>query len=150
MKRITLYCLTGGLLLYSGCAPSEPTVTGVVYVDGQPLASGSISLVPIDETKGPGGGATIVEGKYQIDKGLMVGRYRIEIQGVREEPGKKMHAQFGGFVPKEVAVVPSKYNQQSSLIREIRAGANTIDFKDLEGVKKGWETATERNREPVP
>jgi hypothetical protein len=137
VKGIAIYCLTASLLLFLGCSPSEPSVDGAVYVDGQPLARGSISFVPLSDKGGPGGGATIVEGTYHIEKGLRVGKYRIEIQGVREVPGKKMHAQFGGFANREVPVVPAKYNTESILIREVRAGANTIDLKDLEGIKKG-------------
>jgi hypothetical protein len=48
-----------------------------------------------------------------------------------------MHDEFNLLVPKEVPVVPPKYNKESILNREVHAGANTINFEDLEGIKKG-------------
>jgi hypothetical protein len=113
-------------------------------VDGEPLARGSISFAPVDDKgaiadgRGPGGGATIAEGKYRIEKGLTVGRYRVTIQGTRKT-GKPILDPTVGVerVEEEVAVVPAKYNKESILIREVRAGANTINFEDLEGIKKG-------------
>jgi hypothetical protein len=143
MRGTTLAHLSAGLLLLSGCTKSEPTVTGVVRVEGELLARGSISFVPVDGKdkvagdRGPGGGATIGEGKYSIEKGLTVGKYRIEIQGVRQEPGKKMLDAFGSDVTKELAVVPTQYNKESKLIREVRAGSNNIDFLDLKGMPVG-------------
>jgi hypothetical protein len=143
MRATTVAHLSAGLLLLSGCAKSEPTVTGIVRLDGELLARGWISFVPVDDgdkaatDRGPGGGATIGEGRYQIEKGLMAGKYRIEIQGVREVPGKHMIDPFGAAVTKEVNVVPPEFNVRSNLIREVKAGSNTIDFLDLKGIKKG-------------
>jgi hypothetical protein len=137
-----LLLLSSLLLLFAGCNP-KPTVTGVVCVDGEPLARGSISFVPVDDRdkvagdRGPGGGSPIVEGKYNIEKGLTIGKYRIEIQGVREEPRRKMLDPFGLPVTREVNVVPPEYNTHSNLIRDVKAGSNTIDFPALKGIKKG-------------
>jgi hypothetical protein len=142
MRGTTLCCLTAALLLLSGCSQAEPTVTGVVRVGGEPLEKGSISFDPVDEKgaiagdRGPGGGSPIVEGRYQIDKDLTVGKYRVKIQGTRKGPGK-MRDSFGGIVDKEENVVPKKYYENSILIKEVRAGSNTINFEDLEGIKKG-------------
>ena len=57
----------GGLLVLACVAlllwlrqDSEPTVTGTVRgLDGELLAKGSIALVPIEGTPGPGGGGGI-------------------------------------------------------------------------------------------
>jgi hypothetical protein len=144
MRATTLAHLSAGLLLLSGCTKSEPTVTGIVRLDGELLARGFISFVPVDDDgdkvatdRGPGGGATIGEGRYQIEKGLMAGKYRIEIQSVIQVPGKFMIDPFGIPVPKEVNVVPPEFNIRSNLIREVKAGSNTIDFLDVKGIKKG-------------
>src|SRR5262245_59184815 len=85
--------LLSGLLLIVAAAPSSPTVTGTVKVDGAPLVKGSIEFIPVDDNgaiadHAPGGGATIQEGTYRIEKGLAVGRYRVEIQGTRKTPQK--------------------------------------------------------------
>src|SRR5437870_4755063 len=76
------------LLVFCGCSPSEPSVSGTVFVDGTPLPMGSITFVPMEGTLGPGGGSAIDEGKYRIDKGLRVGEYRVQIQGIRPGPRK--------------------------------------------------------------
>jgi hypothetical protein len=143
MRTMTLGCLTASVLLF-GCSKPEPTVTGTIRVDGEPLARGSISFVPLDDKgavaddRGPGGGGTIAEGKYRVEKGLTVGSYRVEIQGTRKIPGKPRRNPIipSSLVDDEVAVVPSKYNTKSTLIVEVHAGAQTIDFP-LEGIKKG-------------
>src|SRR5262245_53633456 len=94
-KTPILMWFAAGLLLLAGLLwllvgiKSGPTVTGVVQVDGEPLERGSISFVPVDDKgaiahgRGPVGGASIVEGTYRLEEGLTVGRYRIEIQGIR-------------------------------------------------------------------
>src|SRR5262245_47976846 len=133
---MTCCCLTAGVLLISGCSPTDPTVTGTIRVDGDPLDQGSIQFVPVDDRRkiatdhGPGGGTTIKGGKYRIEKGmgLRVGRYRVEIQGTRRTTRQvpdPINASV--LVPEEVAVVPPKYNQKSTLFREVKAGANTHD-----------------------
>src|SRR5437879_2240436 len=82
--------LLAGLLLLSAGFRSGPTVTGIVRLDGQPLPKGWIRFVPDEGTTGPDGGAAIRQGKYSIPKGLMVGKYNVEIKGMRILPGKKM------------------------------------------------------------
>jgi hypothetical protein len=120
--------------MLAGCN-SRPTVVGTVNVDGEPLAKGSIRCVPIDDQgalaqgRGPGGGDTIMDGKYQIDKGSTAGRYQVEIQGTKHVPGKKMldPIMSYGLIPAEVPVV------QTTLIMEVAPGSNTKDF-DLNGI----------------
>jgi hypothetical protein len=111
-------------------------------VGGEQLEKGSISFVPVDEKgavagdRGPGGGAPIAEGKYHIEKGLTVGKYRVKIQGTRKVPGK-IRGPMGLPVDREVDVVPKKYYENSILIKEVHAGSNTISFVDLEEINKG-------------
>jgi hypothetical protein len=59
--------LAAGGLLVLGCVAlailflrgSEPTVTGMVRLDGKPLEKGKIDLIPVEGTQGPGGGGGI-------------------------------------------------------------------------------------------
>src|SRR5947209_7208985 len=105
-----LLVLCGVLLVFAG-VPSGPTVTGIVRLEGQPLPTGRIKFVPLPGTPGPDAGATIEEGKYRIEKGLMAGEYRVEIQGTRKIP-RLVHAPFPGqLVPDEVPVVAADYNE---------------------------------------
>jgi hypothetical protein len=123
-----------GLLLV-GWRKSALTVEGTVKVDGEPLANGSISCAPADDQnvlakgRGPGGGAAIKDGKYQIDQGLTPGRYEFEIQGTHHVPGRKILDPIMSYrhIAEEVPVV------QATVIRVVATGSNQIDF-DLKGM----------------
>jgi hypothetical protein len=125
------------LLAFYGCGTSGPSASGVVRLDGQLLPTGWIKFIPQAGTSGPDAGAVIDEGQYRIEKGLQVGEYRVEIQGTRKNPRKKVRDAFSfdsRLVPEEVAVVPSEYNQNSRLTRRVDSGTNTFNF-DLEESK---------------
>jgi hypothetical protein len=117
------------------------TVLGTVKVDGEPLVNGSISCLPVDdrgavaEGRGPGGGAIITDGKYQIDNGLTAGRYQVKIQGTHHIPGRNTLDQIMSYrrIAEEVPVV------QATLVKEVTTGSNTIDF-ELVGLGKGAKT----------
>ena len=135
--------LAGGGLLVLGCVAlalwflrgSEPTVTGTVRLDNEPLPRGSIVWIPIEGTPGPGGGGGINnEGKYEIKRGLRPGKYRVEIRSSRTLPRKVLNPTIPSeLVDEEVSVIPEQYNTGRSLIREVGPGANVFDF-DLKGV----------------
>jgi hypothetical protein len=136
--------LAGGGLLVLGCVAlvfwllrdSGPTVTGTVWLDKEPLPTGSIAWIPIEGTPGPGGGAGINnEGKYEIRRGLRPGRYRVEIRSTRTLPGRKVLNPTipTELVDEEVSVIPEQFNTKSILIREVGPGSKVIDF-ELEGV----------------
>lgn len=129
--------LAWGVLLLAGCADSAPdraTVFGQVELNGQPLESGSIDFFPAEGTRGPTAGATIERGRYRIDsaKGVAVGQNRVEIHGMRRA-GKKIADPFGRGtqIDQYVESVPAEYHSQSTLIREVVAGENQIDFEIL-------------------
>jgi hypothetical protein len=114
------------LLLHYGCSPTEPSVSGMVLVDGQPLAHGSIRFVPVNGTHGPDAGGSIREGEYQIDKGLKVGEYQVWIRGVR--PGRRSRQDPlipGRLIRDAVSVVPPDFHPT----RALKPGANTIVFE---------------------
>jgi hypothetical protein len=117
---------------------SEPWVTGTVKLDGRPLPRGSIALIPIEGTPGPGGGGGISkEGKYEINKGLRPGKYQVEIRSTITT--RRMVLNFAvpnEHVPEEVPIIPEEYNTGGGLIREAKPGPNVWDF-DLKGVAAG-------------
>jgi hypothetical protein len=124
--------LLSGLLLVFGGFRSGPIVTGIVRLDGQLLPKGWIRFVPDDGTTGPDGGAAIRQGKYSIPKGLALGKYKVEIQGMRVVPNKKMRdSVFGSLVDAEEPIVFEEFNR----IREVGPGRNTHDF-DLKEARK--------------
>jgi hypothetical protein len=138
-----VWLATGGLLVLGGVAvavgflrEAEPTVTGTVRLDNEPLRKGSIAWIPIEGTPGPGGGGEINnEGKYEIKRGLRPGRYRVEIRSTRTLPGRRVMNPTvpADVVDEEVSVIPGRYNSSGGLIREVGPGSNVWDF-DLAGV----------------
>lgn len=144
MRNARRVWLAAGGLLVLGCVAlvlwflreSEPTVTGTVWLDNEPLPTGSIAWIPIEGTPGPGGGGGInSEGKYEIKRGLRPGKYRVEIRSTRTLPGRKVLNPTipTELVDEEVSVIPEQYNTKSSLIREVGPGSKVVDF-DLTGV----------------
>jgi hypothetical protein len=119
-----LLLLSGLPLLVVGCK-SEPTVTGIVRLDGDPLEHGSIRFVPVKGTPGSDAGAVIRLGKYSIPKGLTVGKYKVEIQGARKVPGKKTRDLISDELrDDEVPIEFAEFDQ----IREVGPGPNPLDF----------------------
>lgn len=110
------------LPLACGCGPSDRpelgAVSGNVTLDGQPLASASVSFSQ------PGFrssiGKTNAEGHYELVylrdiKGAVPGTYLVKI---------KRFGESGQKVPQ----LPSRYNSTSELSREVHVGENQIDF----------------------
>jgi hypothetical protein len=136
-----VWSAAGGLLVL-GCVAlvvwlrweSEPAVTGTVTLDNKPLTTGSIAWIPIEGTQGPGGGGGINnDGKYEINRGLRPGKYRIEIRSTITINRKVRNPTIPSeFIDEEVSVIPEQYNTKSNLIREIGPGSNVFNF-DLQG-----------------
>ena len=123
------------VLLISGCGGGRAAVQGAVTLDGVPVEAGFVSFSPADPAAtGPTGRVSIVKGRYAIDAAgqLKPGLYRVEIHAPRKT-GKKIPAGSpsppGTMVDEEVEAVPEKYNRQSTLQKEVKAGPNTIDLE---------------------
>ncbi len=112
--------------LFCGCSPAQPSVSGTIRLNGEPLPSGAIKFFPMEGTPGSDAGAAIAEGQYRIVKGLTVGKYQVEITSAQKTPGKYVRDPFfSEVVPAVKDVIPPEYKK---LIREVHAGRNTIDF----------------------
>lgn len=123
------------VVLLTGCGdggPERATVLGSVSLDGQPVESGSIAFFPVEGTSGPSAGGTIEAGRYRVDssKGVVVGKSRIEINA-RRKTGKMIPDLMNpnAMMEEYVEGVPSQFNSESTLIREIESGRNQIDFE---------------------
>jgi hypothetical protein len=124
------------LLLLPGCGRSGPPraeVVGTVYLNDQPVESGAIQFIPVEGTKGSSTGAVIARGKYQIplSHGPMVGKNRVELHGNRKS-GRKIQSATskpGTLAEEIIEAFPADYNTQSTLMREIKVGVNTLDFR---------------------
>lgn len=126
MRRATVSILLVVLLPLTGCGPSEVVVSGTVTLDGKPLEDGHIAFRPLPATAtAEAAGATIKGGKYQVK--VRPGQNRVEITAARAAaPGPK---EAIGPLPAPKSIIPERYNVQSKLTEEVRAGGpNEFNF----------------------
>ena len=88
MRRGLVWQTVALVLLLAGCSRS-PTrrVVGEVSYKGEPIKEGTIEFIPIEGTRGPTVGATILDGAYEVPaaKGpLADGTYRVKMWAVRD------------------------------------------------------------------
>jgi hypothetical protein len=117
----------------AGCGPESDMpetapVRGVVTLDGQPVSMARIYFSPQDGGQ-TSEGLTDPDGRYEL-------RYKRDVMGARlgqhkvvittyEEPTREDDLTVSGGVPERI---PAKYNQQTTLEKEVVAGENVIDF----------------------
>jgi hypothetical protein len=135
------WLMFAGLLL--GCSASGPpraAVSGTVKLNGQPVEEGSIQFIPVEGTTGPGVGGIIKNGQYQIPqaKGVMVGKNRVELRAIKKT-GKKVQDPTkpqGILTDERGQAFPPEYNDDSTLVRDIKAEDNIVNF-DIEAKGSG-------------
>lgn len=103
--------------------PELGTVTGTVTMDGQPLANVTVTFKP--DSGSISVGRTDEQGHYKLgynetEKGAKVGKHTVRITTPSDEPGP------GGDAPKDP--IPAKYNEQSELSADVKAGSNEFNF----------------------
>jgi len=116
------------ILSLAGCGGSSDTpplglVTGVVTMDGEPLAKAVVSFVP--EKGRPSVAMTNADGKYDliyVDKihGALLGEHTVQITTYVEEDSPEAK-NFKESIPK-------KYNSASQLKETVKAGRNEFRF----------------------
>ncbi|MFO0939521.1 MAG: carboxypeptidase regulatory-like domain-containing protein [Pirellulales bacterium] len=120
--------------------PDLGQVTGVVTLDGKPLSGVAIVFQP--ENGRPARGKTDPNGKYELTyirqtKGTKIGPNRVEI--APSEEGENEVTDQAESSDKESApnptrskpskpLVPARYNVQTELKVEVKAGPNIFDF----------------------
>ncbi len=115
---------TASVLALSGCGGGQPAdvgrVTGVVTLDGEPLAGAQVQFIP--ESGRPSSAETGSDGRYRLRytmeaDGALIGRHTVEIRTAVDD---------GDVVSEER--LPSRYHSPSELTAEVQAGTNTINF----------------------
>jgi hypothetical protein len=117
-----------------GCGEQAPPprpvseAEGAVTYDGEPVPSGIISFVPLDG--GTGTGAAVIKGRYRVepDAKLTPGKYRVEIRWGKPTGEKIKDASYGQSPDVIAEGLPAKYNSESTLTIDVKAGPNSIDF----------------------
>ena len=123
------------VLLPLGCGTSGPdraAVQGTVTVAGKTLESGWLAFIPTDGNTGPTAGGTIENGEYSIPArlGPVTGLNRIQISGTRKTGRKIPNPAYPSVLINEVIeVVPTRYQADSTLQREVKPGLNIFDFE---------------------
>jgi len=122
VSLFALACLI--FLSAAGCSgnkdlPPLGTVTGVVTLDGKPLADANVAFAP--EHGRTSIARTDAAGRYELyydgpHKGAAVGRHRVIITATPS------------MDEANPILVPARYNAQTTLTAEVKAGKNTFDF----------------------
>jgi len=131
------------IVMLCGCGSSGPqraAVEGAVSLNGQPLAAGMVTFVPMGDPKKPSGPsvpARVKNGVFKLSayEGPVVGQNRILIEAtdylgfpVDDEQAFAKNVMEKGPLPKQP--VPEIYNTKSTLKEEVKAGGpNKYEFK---------------------
>lgn len=118
--------------------PQLGQVTGTITFNGKPLSGVAVVFQPVSGR--PARGMTDSEGKYELNyirqtKGTKVGLNRVEIapsedgEGEESESTDEQSQPTGKKSKSGKPAIPARYNAQSELKVEVKAGENTFDFK---------------------
>ncbi len=135
-----------GLLSPMGCSgggagdelPRE-SVTGKVTVEGKPLASGTIQFQPASQAEGLAAGGTITDGEFSVPRaeGPVPGKYTVAIYSERESATSSaeetapaaVRPRSRGEMAQLKGPIPPRYNLQTELTAEVKAGSpNSFSF----------------------
>ena len=114
-------------------------VSGVVTLDGQPLADATVHFIPADSTGSPSYGKTNENGEYKLqtllgaaDAGTTPGQYKVRVECVEMYETGKTFQENGEEKPemKARSIIPAKYNDEntSGLEATVVKGSNTFNF----------------------
>ena len=138
MHRQTLVCLAiiCGLAGCDDSSGGRHSISGTVTYESEPLAKGNITFLP--KNGGQPAASMVVAGDFSIPakKGLMPGKYRVEIKA-RRATGKTFLDEESGKTEDElVQYLPPKYNRRTELeVTVVRGDRNTFSF-ELSGAEQ--------------
>ena len=139
-KQRSMYCFLrqvarGGvvaamLLGCHGCAkgPAIGEIKGMATLDGNPVEEGSIRFIPIDGRTSMGSG-NIRQGRFEMR--LPVKTYRVEISWPKLPAAGMPDDKYTSGRKDDYVIperIPKKYNTESELTLEVKAGLNEPRF----------------------
>jgi hypothetical protein len=131
MQRSTCAVLVVAMLALVGCTdPNSGQLSGLVTVDKQPLAEGTI-MFEAEDGKAPTAGGPIRDGKYSVK--VSVGVMKVTIKSPKVVGTKKLYNTPNspeGTITKEA--LPARYNDATTLRHDVPAGASEKNW-DLDG-----------------
>ena len=123
------FVLTTVLAVSAGCSgggtPDVGVVTRTVTMDGKPLENAEIVFAP--SSGRPSMGLTDSNGKYELTyirdvKGAVPGTHKVRIT---TRPESRPDDYTG---PQFKETIPAKYNADTTLTADVKAGENTFNF----------------------
>ena len=135
MRQVALAAIIAAAALTAVCGcgrsqnlPDLGLVKGTVTLDGAPVQGLLVMFEPQDAALSTG--ETNAGGEYELwytndVKGAAVGKHIVRIEKIQDPEHE------GGETP---VTIPDRYNTDSTLTAEVKAGENTINF-DLLGKK---------------
>ena len=131
--QLCLLAIALASAFFSGCGDrsGRQAIEGTVSLDGKPLEKGQISFRPQQGTASPSAGGNIAGGKFSIapERGLLPGKFRVEITASRPTGEKAVAPITGKMVTIEEQYLPAKYNEQSQLEASVGSGGpNRFEF----------------------
>jgi len=137
--KTNCWLLGVALVSVSGCgeAPKFAPVSGVVTLNGKPLANATVAFAPIAKEgsidAGDGSaGKTNAQGEYTLTTsrrvpGAMVGKHRVRISVLAQQVGESdQRPPPGGWPLKDK--IPARYNGETTLTFDVVPGPNKADF----------------------
>ena len=125
MKRVCLI-VAGVAAAVAGCS-GPPSLSGVVTLDGQPLAEAAVVLIPQSEGAETVVGSTNQDGRFVITpaagKSIAYGKYKVVVSK-RE---KLTQAQINAFVTAK-ELLPAKFSDAAKSVLEVTVSS----AKDME------------------
>jgi hypothetical protein len=118
-------------ILLAGCGKSGvdlAPVSGLVTLDGEPLAGARLRFQPEAAGGSPSYGSTDQEGRYELSfkrgqKGALIGWHTVRVEASVEP------AEAEGKASLRPQKLPARYNDRSELREEVKADEdNEIDF----------------------
>jgi hypothetical protein len=133
LLRFGAACSCALILASLGCSKGPPVVHGTVTLDGKPIEDGTIQFSALDG-QAPTAGGQIVDGKFETRAAITKYRVKIESNVVLGPDGKVVdtskkidkYSNRANFTVKKL--VPDKYNTQSELELDVKAGLNEPVF----------------------
>jgi hypothetical protein len=113
------------LFVLAGCG-GEPTISGMVKVDGQALEEGSITFFPVDGKTATTGG-NVKAGQYSVK--VPIGVMKVNISKPKIVGYKKLYnTPDAKEYPVTAEALPERYNEKSELKFDVKSGANAKDW----------------------
>lgn len=130
LSALWLVCLNGGCSHDDGL--QRNAISGTITVDGAPLKSGVVRLIPITPYTGPGAMEKVRDGFFQFtaDNGPVTAEHRVEIEATDHQPfaiddeaAFASYTKTTGRSPLARNPIPALYNSASTL---------TVNVADIE------------------